>query len=264
MLSRVIRAGSTLAVLGLMTVSASAQPGGGRGGPGGGRGMRAGGSASEVMALLAAPEVRKEVKLSDEAYGAVEKLQKENQEAMQAAMRSFGRDVPDADRDKMRAEMVKRNEKSQAILDEVLPPEGLDRLLGLYVQWRGDTAAAGELVSKKLGLTDADKEKIQAAAAKAREDFPRPEGARVQPGERPSEEAMAAMRARMEEMQKKSNEAVQAALTAEQKKALEELKGPKFDFPESVRNPGFGFGGFGGFGGPGGRRGGRPNSESGN
>ncbi len=66
---------------------------------------------------------------------------------------------------------------------------------------------------------------------------------------------MKQMQEAMAEGQKKTDEAVLAALSDEQKKALETLKGSKFEFPESLRNPfsmmrmgGFG-GGFGGFGG---------------
>lgn len=255
MLSRAIRIGTALVILGLMADSAAAQPGGGGGR--GGRGMRGpGGTASEVMSLLAAPEIRKEVKLSDEAYGAIEKLQKENQEAM-AAMFRAGRDASDADREKFRTEMTQRNEKAQALLDEVLPPEGLDRLLGLYVQNRGESAVIGELISKKLGLSDADKEKIQTAVSKVRDEA---FGQFRQGGAQNQEPAQ--MRARFEEIQKKTNEAALAAMSDQQKKALEELKGAKFEFPESLR--GGAFGGFGrGPGGPGGRAGGRPSSESG-
>ena len=263
MLSRVIRVGTTLAVLGLVTATAVAQPGGqrGPGGFGGGRGMGpgAGGGATELMALLAAPEVRKEVKLSDEAYAAVEKQQQELRESMRGAFAGFGRDASDADREKARAEMSKRmkesNEKAQALLDEVLPPEGLDRLIGLYVQLRGDSSVTGELPAKKVGLSEDDKKKIDEAVQKIRQEA-FGQGGRAE-GERPSPEQM---QARFAEMRKKSDEAALTVMTDAQRKALADLKGAKFEFPESMRNRG-GFGGPGGPGGQGGRRGGRPAGE---
>jgi hypothetical protein len=213
------------------------------------------------MMLLSAPEVRKEVKLSDEGYAAVEKLQQENQEAMRAAFGSFRRDASDEERAKAREEMTQRmkamNDKSQALLDEVLPPEGFDRLLGLYVQLRGDSAAAGELVAKKVGIADADREKIEEAVNKVRQEaFAQfgQGGGQGGAGFDPEQ-----MRTRMEELRKKTDDAARAAMTDEQKKKLEELKGAKFEFPESLRRgPGFG-----GPGGPGGRRGGgRPDRDS--
>ncbi len=55
-------------------------------------------------------------------------------------------------------------------MDEVLPPEGMDRLIGLYVQLRGNSSITGELPSKKLGLSDDDKKKIDEAVAKVRQE----------------------------------------------------------------------------------------------
>lgn len=263
MLSRVLRVGAMLVVVGLLAAPAVAQQGrrgGGPGGPGGfGRGM--GGGAIELLQLLSSPEVRKEVKLSDEGYAAVEKQLQENQEAMRSMFGNFRRDASEADREKARTEMAARikesNEKAEALLDEVLPPEGYDRLLGLHVQLRGDQAAGGELVAKKIGLSDADREKIQEAVGKTREEAFRQGRPGGEGGFDPEQ-----MRARMEEARKKADEAARAVMTDEQKKALEELKGAKFEFPESLRAGG-GFR-FGGPGAPGGRRGGRPERDSDN
>ena len=279
MLSRVCRLGATVVVLGLVATTAVAQGPGGRGGPGGGRGMGFGprGTATELMGLLATPEIRKEVKLSDEGFAAVDKLLKENEAArgggrgpggpgggapggggpgggapgggqpdperearmkqMQDAMAEGqkktdeavvaalsdeqkkaletlkgakfefpealrnpfarmgmgggfgggfggggpggrgpgGADQSDADREKARAEREQRMkesaQKAQETLDEVLPPEGMDRLIGLYVQLRGNTSITGELPSKKLGLSEADIKKIDEAVGKIRSEM---------------------------------------------------------------------------------------------
>lgn len=274
MLSRVFRLGTTVVVLGLMATSAVAQGpgGGGRGGPGGGRGFGPRGTVTELMGLLATPEIRKEVKLSDEGFAAVDKLLKENEaargggrpggfggapggpgggapggagggqpdperdarmkqmqetmaegqkktdeavlaalsdeqkkalETLKGAKFEFpealrnpfarmgmgggfgggfgggpggrgpgGGDQSEADREKARAEREQRAkeaaQKAQETLDEVLPPEGMDRLIGLYVQLRGNSSITGELPSKKLGLTEADVKKIDEAVGKVR------------------------------------------------------------------------------------------------
>lgn len=297
MLSRVFRLGATVVVLGLMATSAGAQ---GPGGGGGGRGGRGGftmtrGTATELMGLLATPEIRKEVKLSDEGFAAVDKLLKENEaargggrgpggpggggpgaggpggagggaggppgfdaermkeiqktmaegqkkidEAVLAALtdeqkksletlkgakfefpesargRGFGGfggfgggfggggpgggrggDQSDEDREKARAEREQRAKdaakKAQEVLDEVLPPEGMDRLIGLYIQLRGNTAITGELPSKKLGLSEADVKKIDEVVGKARmeafQGFGGGRGGNRQGGGRPNSES---------------------------------------------------------------------------
>lgn len=271
MLSRVFRLGTTVVVLGLMATSAGAQGPGGRGGPGGGRGFTMGptGTATELMGLLATPEIRKEVQLSDEGFAAVDKLLKENEaargggrgapgggpggpgggaggpgggqpdperearmkkaredmaagqkkideavlaalsdeqkkslETLKGAKFEFpeslrsgfggmrggfggfgggfgggpgggrGGDQSEEDREKARAEREQRAKeaakKAQEMLDEVLPPEGMDRLIGLFVQLRGNSSITGELPSKKLGLSEADTKKINELVGKLR------------------------------------------------------------------------------------------------
>ena len=277
MLSRLFRVGTTVVVLGLMAVSAGAQGPGGGGRTGGRMGFGPRGTASELMGLLATPEIRKEVKLSDEGFAAVDKLLKENEAARgggrggpgapgaggpgapgaggpggggqpdperEARMKEMqermaegqkktdeavltalsdeqkkaletlkgskfefpealrnpfagmrfgggfggfggggpggpggaggrpGGDTSEADREKARAEREQRAkesaQKAQEVLDEVLPPEGMDRLIGLYVQLRGNSSIVGELPSKKLGLSEADIKKIEEVVNKAR------------------------------------------------------------------------------------------------
>ena len=102
-----------------------------------------------------------------------------------------GGDQSDADREKARAEREQRMkesaQKAQDILDEVLPPEGMDRLIGLYVQLRGNTSITGELPSKKLGLSEADIKKIDEAVGKIRDEMRQNRGNRQ--GGRPNSES---------------------------------------------------------------------------
>lgn len=310
MLSRFVRIGTTLVVLGVMALSAAAQdqPPGGRGGRGGGggagggpggfgggfgRGGMMGGmgqsGAAQLLGLLRAPEVRKEVGLSDETYAAVEKAQEEMRQgggpggaAGGTNMRERLQNASEEERNKifaeMRAEGEKRakeqNEKAQALLDEVLTPDGMNRLLGLYAQLNNYRSVSNELVAKKINLSEDSKKKIEAAQTKLRDEMMAqfqggrgggaPGAGGSGGGFNPED-----MRARMEEAQKKQEEAVSTNMTDVEKKALEDLKGAKFTFPENMNRGGFGFGGPGGGGpggaggGRGGRGGGRPGADSG-
>ncbi|MFO1062591.1 MAG: hypothetical protein U0892_01785 [Pirellulales bacterium] len=252
MLSRFVRIGTTLVVLGVMALSAAAQdqPPGGRGGRGGaggagggpgggfGRGGMMGGmgqgGAAQLLGLLRAPEVRKEVGLSDETYAAVEKAQEEMRQgggpggaAGGTNMRERFQNASEEERNKifaeMRAEGEKRakeqNEKAQALLDEVLTPDGMNRLLGLFAQLNNYRSVSNELVAKKINLSEDSKKKIEAAQTKLREEmmaqFQGGRGGGGAPGAggggggfNPED-----MRARMEEAQKKQEEAVSSNMT---------------------------------------------------
>jgi hypothetical protein len=295
MKSSIFRLGAAVVILGVLAVTAVAQERGqgrgrgGQGGPGGGfgaqggfggRGMMGGaGGASAIIGLLRAPEVRKEVGLSDEAYTAVEKALQE----MRPGGRGPGQGGPGQggpgqggpgqggpggfDREAMQRRTQEMNEKAEEILDEVLEPKGYDRLLGLYAQLNNYSAVTNEVIAKKISLSDDSKKKIEEAQAKMREEMMaqfRPGGQGGQGGQEgrgnpfgnPEE-----MRARIEEMRTKAEEAVSSNLTAEEKKAFEDLKGEKFEFPENLRR---GIGGFGGAGqGGGGQGGGRGRGQGG-
>ncbi len=71
---------------------------------------------------------------------------------------------PGIDWEKMQAQREEAAKKAQDLLDEVLPPEGLNRLIGLYVQLRGNSSITGELPAKKLGLSEDDIGKISEAS----------------------------------------------------------------------------------------------------
>ncbi len=244
--------------------------GGGGGGPGGGgfgggfggfgRGGMTQGGASELLGLLRMEEVRKEVKVSNESYEAVQTAQRE----------VFGklREASEEERTKIMKDM---NVKAQEYLDELVDPAGMKRLMGLLLQQQGQSAATNELIAKEIGLKDPELKAVTDVVAKTREEG----GTKMREafagggfgggGGAPDPERMAEMRKKMTEltaeMRKTSDAAVNEKLTADQKKAIETLKGEKFTFPE--------MGGFGGGrGGPGGGRGGagggrtRPGSDN--
>lgn len=238
------------------------QRGGGGGGPGGGgpgggggfgRGMMGGmggGGAMQLLGLLRMEEVRKEVNVSADAYEAVQKAQ---QEAF-AGMGSL-RDASDEERTKAMKDM---NTKAQELLDEVVDPASMKRLMGLLLQQQGNTAVMNELISKEIGLKESDVKALGEAVAKSSEEGRAKMREAFQGGGPPDREKMTEM---MAEMRKKSDAAIDEKLTADQKKAVEALKGEKFTFPEGG---GFGFGGGRGAPGGGGPGGGRARPASDN
>ena len=215
------------------------------------------GPALELIGLLRDEKVRAEVKMDGDTYEAVQKAT----EMDFAAMRDLSSDERDA-------KLKELNTKAQEVMDEVLDPAGQKRLMGLLLQQRGNQAVTNALIAKTVGVSDGDLKKIEDAISEVRSEMfanARP-GQGGQGGERPD------FRAIMEDMRKKGDEAVNKILTDEQEKAIEELKGAKFEFSENAGGFGGGFGGGrggpgGGPGGPGGGRGqgggrGRPGSDN--
>ncbi|MCA9132860.1 MAG: hypothetical protein KDA45_06885 [Planctomycetales bacterium] len=226
-------------------VAQDAGRGRGRGGPGfGGRGGLGDiGGALELMGLLRMEEVRKEVDMSAETYEAIS----ESMPNMRELLGSEG------DR---AASLKAANTKAQETLDEVLSPEHQRRLMGLLVQRNGSRAATNDLIAKEIGLDEAGVKKVQEAMTQASEGMREKMRELFTPdGDREK------IREAMQEMTKEVDQAVAAVLTPAQKKALEDLKGTKFEFPENQgfagrRGPGAGGRGPGAGAGGRGRRGG--------
>lgn len=218
-------------------------PGGpGFGGPGFRGGMMGGGGALELVALLQREEVRKEVEMTDETA---------------AALREAGPDMRaifQASEGERAAKLKEANEKAKEMLDEALSPEHQKRLMGLLVQLNGYRAATNDVIAAEVGIDEATVKKVEEAVRKSDEGRREKMRELFQPDDGPGNFDREKMRAMMEEAQAESEKAVKDVLTAEQVKALDELKGEKFEFADR------GFGGFGrgpGGGGPPGA-GGRP------
>ncbi len=219
---------------------------GGQGGPGGGMGfgMRQGPSgASSIFRMLGTAEVRKEVGVTDEVYETVSKQMTEINEKLR------NRELSEEDRKKLGEEA---NTKAQEIMDEILTPAKLKRLKGLYAQQSQARAVLNTVIAKEISLADDKRAEIEKALTelteKNMESF-RQGGGQGAGGPGGFQEIMA-------KAQEEASKLVDSKLSADQKKALEELKGEKFKFPE--RNFG---GGQGGRGGQGGAPGGRPRGD---
>ncbi|MEQ1831056.1 MAG: Spy/CpxP family protein refolding chaperone, partial [Pirellula sp.] len=153
-----------------------------------------------------------------------------------------------------RVKMQALVEKSESKLEDILDPKQLDRILGLLVQRDGMQALQTKLIQAKLKITTEQGTKLEelrkAGEEAAMSMFSRGGGGG---GGTPGAGGAEAMRERMEKFtaaRKENEEKMSAVLTDEQKKTMEEMKGPKFEFPAPQFGPG----------GPGGRgRGGNGN-----
>lgn len=253
----------SLAALLCVTGSVVAQPPqGGRGGRGGaqggggpggmfgggmfGGGMMGGGmsgaGATELLTLLRDEKVREEVEVSEDVMKAIQEAQAPLREKMRGL-----RDMSEQERTALMKEM---GDSAQDLMDEVLTPAQQKRLMGLLVQQNGVRSVMNSLVAKQIGLDEKGTKKVQDALQAFGEEMREKMTKVRESGDFSTmREQMGSMR---EDMEKKLGE----ALTKDQAKALEELKGEKFEFSENQRGGRGGFGGGQG-GGPGGA-GGRP------
>lgn len=151
-----------------MAVTSHAQPPqGGRGGMMG-RGM---GGGNPLM-LLANDQVQEELKLTDDQKG---KLRVMGEKAMAEMRERFSgmRDLSEEERRAKFAEMQKegeqRNKQIEAQLKEVLTTEQSERLGQIRLQQQGMMAVGTPDVAKALGITEEQKEKLQAAGQEIQE-----------------------------------------------------------------------------------------------
>lgn len=260
-------------------------PGGGRGGPGGfgggGFGGGRGGFNVDRAMLLGAEKVRTELK--------IEEAQAATIDAALAAYREERSNAPRPDRDAIQAmteeertayfeksqkEREELSKKTDEVLNALLEPEQAKRLDQIAFQLKLSSATVATLknddMKSRLSLTEEQLAKLDEAEKAAAADMAkmfeemRAAGGGRPPGGQPGAGGgFAAMQEKMTAARAKSTEAVMAVLTEEQKKTIEELKGPKFEL--DMRSMfGGGRGGPPGGGrqrGEGGGRGNRPPAE---
>jgi hypothetical protein len=211
--------------------------------------MGRGGGGGGLIGFLAIEEVRKELEMLDDQVEAVQKMGEELRAQMRAERenqeggeRPDYRNMSEEERQKFMEEMRKRGEERNKVIEaklgEILLPHQVDRLKQIALQQAGVGALMNPEVTAKLGLSDAQKEKIQAAMQER--------GSQMR--ERMQEifrgEDRENMREKFEALRKEMDEKVLALLTVAQKEELEKLKGKPFEMPQRR------FGG--GRGGPGG------------
>jgi len=249
----------------------------GGGFPGGRFGGRGGGP--DKIGLVGVPQIRSELKISEEQQFFIDELMADHREKSRAVFSGIDftgfRDKPEEERRKVmeeinakRQKLVKQNEE---VLAEFLTNAQNKRLSEITLQLRGTRALADAGVAKQLELSGEQTKKIGTALAAAdqerRKMFEelgggrRPEGgARPEGGGgRPAGGGFDfnAMREKMEAARKKTDESVLAVLSSEQKKQFETMKGAAFQLDRGA----FGRGRGGEGGGRGGEGGGREGGE---
>lgn len=253
--------------VGLLCVSAAqAQQQQGRR-PGGFGGARSSPGQTKLELLLN-ESVQKELELADDQKSDLKKIGETAAAKGRDLFRGGGqnfREMSEAERTKFFAEM---NTKREAIVKEVttkvadvLLPHQAERLQEIYVQVRGPSVLTDDDdISKKLAVTEEQKEKLQeirnaAFASLGGQGGQRPQGG--QGNARPQGGPGGFDPARLAAMRKEREEKSMTVLTATQKEQYTKMKGEPFAEAANIR---VGFGG--GFGGPGGQR--RSNNNNNN
>ncbi|MEX2173405.1 MAG: hypothetical protein WD872_03530 [Pirellulaceae bacterium] len=227
--------GLTVLAVGLMTDSTDAQQRPGRGGRGGAPGGFGGQPGGGVTGLLQDENVRKELDLVDEQVTKLreigDKLQEESRGQFDfGALRELSEDERNARLAEMREKTQKLSEAAQREINEVLLPHQRERLNQIQVQsqmrFGADRALASGTLAENLGITDEQKEKLEAK----------------------QREVQAALQEQIEKLRAESQNELFSVLSPEQQAKLKQMIGAPFTFSQ----PAFG-GGLGGRGGEGGR-----------
>jgi nanoRNase/pAp phosphatase (c-di-AMP/oligoRNAs hydrolase) len=215
-----------------------------------------------TMGLLRVEEVQTELEVSPQQKEALVKME----EQARSERPDFGsfRDMSEADRQAMFEKIRKQAEEAKEQLQEVLLPQQLERLDQIALQIRGVQALDDAEVAAKLEITADQKKKLVEVRESQQEKMREQMRELFQGGGGGGGDPRAAFAKVREEMEKE----ILTVLNAGQQKKFEEMKGEKFEMPESFGRGGFGGGPPGGGGGRGGapgggrpNRGGRPQPE---
>ncbi len=136
------------------------------------------------------------------------------------------REKADEDMEKARDRWAERMATVKKELAEILQSAQLERLEQIHLQWRGIRAIEDPDVAKALGITDEQKEKLEALRkeiAEKRQELFRS----LQDLSR--EERRETMRAKTTELMKDAEQKLLDVLSTEQRDKLEKMKGEKFE-----------------------------------
>ncbi|TWU45638.1 hypothetical protein Q31b_08140 [Novipirellula aureliae] len=232
-----------VATMALIVSDASAQGGGGggRGGQGGqgatgGRGGAAGmmggrtrGGANQLLSLLAVEEVQLELQLSPDNVAKIQEI--ETGDRAERPDRNATEEERAAYVEKMQAQQAEQTKKIRGELEKILQPEQMTRLDQIAIQVQGVAALSNPEVQAKLGITEAQKTKLETVNADVRTKM---QEAMQNRGDR------AAMQEAFANVRKEMEEAAMKVLTSEQQKAFSDMKGTAFEMPEQTRGAGRG------------------------
>lgn len=227
--------GACVAVL--AATPAWAQPGGGgRGGAVFGGGFGGG----DLAGLLRREDVQKELELLDDQIEQLQKLAEGQREKMREAFQGT-QDLSREERMQKFQELMQKNREDQdKEIAGVLLPHQMKRLKQIQFQMRSrggiGRAAGNEELAKELGITDAQKEKLQAKAQELEEEI----------------------RQQLNELREKAQNELLSILTPTQQAKWKEMAGEPFEMEMQRPQPGAANGGQrGNFGGQRGNFGGQ-------
>jgi hypothetical protein len=133
---------------------------------------------------------------------------------------------------RFREQMEQRAKREREKLAEILKPEQLKRLNEIVIQVQGTAALSDPEVEGQLEITDQQKEEItkvrRESVEKNREEM------RLLTGGQDRE----ALRRKIAEIGKATDEKILTVLTAAQRQKFDALKGSKFEMPEGALRPG--------------------------
>ncbi|MEX0585361.1 MAG: hypothetical protein WD176_01865 [Pirellulales bacterium] len=187
---------------------------------------RGGGFGGGTTDLLAIPEVRTELKVTDEQASKVEDLARKAAEERRALRPERGAQPSDEERAELRKKGQELSKKTDEELGKILDATQVARLKQLRLQRDGVGALGRTEVADELGLSTEQKDKIAKILGEARGQF----GQGGQRGGTAEER-----RARAEEFRKQREKVqsdITATLTDAQKTKFTEMKGAEFKFPE--------------------------------
>jgi Spy/CpxP family protein refolding chaperone len=179
-----------------------------------GRGSGAGGFGPSNLMLLSQESVQSELKLSEDQVKKVDEQLAKQREAM-AGLR-------DLDQQERRTKLQEQLKANDAVVTGVLNDAQAKRLKQIMLQQRGPAALADAELAETVGLTSAQKEKIQSIQQTAQEE----RRAQFQGGGGGGDREE--MRKKLEAARTATNEKITALLTPEQKDKWKAMTGEPF------------------------------------
>ena len=186
-------------------------------------------SRGSLLGLLGIKQVQKELKLNDDAVAKVEKLHEKIREEM-TEQYSAAREIEDrTKRFAKYAELRDQyNQKARKGLRDVLAREQIMRLYQIRLQVRAVVdSLENRYVARRLELTDEQKENL----AKINKDVQAKRSELFSGMRDASDEQRREAFEKYRKLRTKTGEQALGVLTAEQKKAFEDMKGEKIELP---------------------------------
>jgi len=197
---------------------------------GGTFGVLGGGMGALYIGLLNSPTVQKELNLSDDQKAkiseAVNKL-RARMGQMPPGMGDLSEEERQAELKKMRSKTQAQAEETKKTIEGILQPKQLERLREIALQVVGVRAVIDKEVQKSLKLSDDQVAKIKTIIDDSRKEIEESRSDGSFNGDK------------FKEMNEECEKQLGDVLTADQKAALEKMKGEKLDIPaDELRGPG--------------------------